>query len=234
MMTLAQRGIQKPPLDLARQKKEHADITDDEFWSLVPLVHDFTELNVSILYNLYCACRYLVAAKVPGDFVECGVHMGGSIMMIEHVLSRYENSRRIFALDTFLGFLRRTELDIDIESGLPACQPDDKPSDFTEPATANMKSVGYERLHIVKGDILQTIPRLDVQQIALLRLDTDTYDTTKFELEQLYDRVSAGGVVIVDDYGYTLGCKTAVDDFISSRPIMLQRLNRNVRAWVKM
>jgi hypothetical protein len=72
-----------------------------------------------------------------------------------------------------------------------------------------------------------------VTEIALLRLDTDTYDTTKFELEQLYEKVVVGGVVIVDDYGYTVGCKKAVDDFIASRKIMLQRVNGNVRCWIK-
>ncbi len=81
--------------------------------------------------------------------------------------------------------------------------------------------------------MLDTIPHLETKEIALLRLDTDTYDTTKFELEQLYDRVAVGGVIIVDNYGYTVGCKKAVDDFIVGRSIMLQRINSNVRSWVK-
>lgn len=96
-----------------------------------------------------------------------------------------------------------------------------------------MRSVGFERLEIVRGDVLETIPTLDTKAISLLRLDTDTYDTTTFELERLYDYVVPGGVVIVDDYGYTIGCKKAVDDFVAGRPIMLQRINRNVRSWVK-
>lgn len=139
-----------------------------------------------------------------------------------------------FALDTFTGFVRRTEgLDIDIETGNAACIPSDAPDDYTEGSCANMKSVGFANLEIVKGDVFETIPALATKEISLLRLDTDTYDTTKFELENLYDRVVPGGVVIIDDYGYTFGCKKAVDDFIEPRSVLLQRINRNVRAWVK-
>lgn len=82
-------------------------------------------------------------------------------------------------------------------------------------------SVGFPQLNLVKGDVLETIPTLDIDRISLLRLDTDTYETTKFELEHLHDRVSLGGGVIVDDYGHTLSCKKAVDDFIRDKPILL-------------
>jgi hypothetical protein len=142
MMTLAQRGTHKPPLDLKAQKEEHSDIIDDDFWSITPLVYEYTELPTTVLHNLYCAARYIVSAGIPGDFVECGVFMGGSVMMMEHVLLRHDRSkdRRIFALDTFSGFVRRSEeLDIDIITGLPACLPD--PVDSSAGAIENMTSV---------------------------------------------------------------------------------------------
>lgn len=234
MITLAQRGIHIDR-DLDLQKGYHKDVTDEVFWSLVAQVWEYSELPVEILFNLYSAALYIVRAKIPGDFVECGVHLGGSIMMMEHVLLRGDTypDRKIFALDTFTGFLRRTEgLDVDIESGAEACIPGEN-DDYTEGSIDNMRSVGFANLEIVKGDVLETIPTLNTKAISLLRLDTDTYDTTKFELEHLYDRVVRGGVVIIDDYGYTFGCKKAVDDFVTPRNIMLQRINRNVRAWVK-
>jgi hypothetical protein len=236
MLTLAQRGVPCVPLNLKAEKEEHKDITEDEFWSIVPLVWDYTELPTAVLYNLYRTARYIIDAGIEGDFVECGVHLGGAVMVMEHILLKGDKQpdRRVFALDTFSGFVRRNEvLDVDIETGRPACIPNSQPDDFSEGAINNMMSVGFSRLNVVKGDILKTIPELETEKISLLRLDTDTYDTTKFELEQLYDRVVQGGVVIIDDYGYTFGCKKAVDDFISSRSILLQRINRNVRTWVK-
>jgi hypothetical protein len=235
MMKLNDRGIPKPPLDLGSQKQEHPDIVDDHFWELVNRVHDYTELPTAVLFNLYSAVRYVAAAEIPGDIIECGVHMGGSIMMMELALLEVEKStsRKIFALDTFTGFVRRTEgLDVDLRSRADVCHPEEG-ADYTQGAIENMKSIAFNGLHVVKGCVLTTIPTLDIEKIALLRLDTDTYDTTKFELEQLYDRVVVGGVVIVDDYGYTVGCKKAVDDFVASRKILLQRINPNVRSWIK-
>ena len=96
-----------------------------------------------------------------------------------------------------------------------------------------MRSVDFPRLNIVRGDVMTTIPTVNVDKIALLRLDTDTYETTKFELEQFYDRVSIGGVVIIDDYGFTIGCREAVEEFRAGRGIFPQRLNDWGRAWVK-
>lgn len=235
MMTLRQRGMPQLPLDLNLQREHHPDILDEDFWSLVPLVYDYTELPTAVLHSLYSATRYVIDAGLNGDIIECGVHMGGSVMMAGHVLMKYDScpDRRLFALDTFTGFVRRhEELDVDAVTGAPVCFPEDH-VDYTGHSIENMQSVGFKRLDIVKGDVLNTIPTLDTKQIALLRLDTDTYDTTKFELEELYDRVVPGGVVIVDDYGYTVGCRKAVDDFVASKPILLHRVNPNVRTWVK-
>ena len=233
LVTLAERGMVLPPLNLDAEKAGHHDLTDERFWYLVKQVHAFTELSVGALFNLYTAVRYIIDAGVPGDLVECGVHMGGSVMLMEHLLLSDKATRRLFALDTFTGFVRRTEdLDVDMRTGTAACLID-QAVDYTAGSTANMESVGFKGLRVIKGDVLETIPTLKIDRISLLRLDTDTYDTTKFELEQLYDRVSPGGVIIVDDYGYTIGCKKAVDDFIVGRKVMLQRINPNVRSWVK-
>lgn len=233
-MTLEQRGISLPHFDLSVEKELHHDITDEQFWSLAASVRPYTELSVGAMFNLYSAVRYVLDASIPGDVVECGVHMGGSVMLMEHVLLTDDHNRRLFALDTFRGFVRRSEeLDVDLRTGAAACSVEEQPMDYSAPSIENMESVGFTGLRVVKGDVLETIPRLDVGQIALLRLDTDTYDTTKFELEQLYHRVVPGGIVIVDDYGYTVGCKKAVDDFIVGKKVMLQRINPNVRSWVK-
>lgn len=235
MMTLAQRGLVRPHFDLAMEKQHHHDITDGRFWDIAARVQDYTELPTAALYNLYSAVRYVVDARIPGDIIECGVHMGGSIMLIEYTLIECgETDRRVLALDTFTGFVSRSaELDVDLRTGKDACIVEATPADFSAPSTANMTSAGYNGLNIIKGDVLKTIPSLDVSTISLLRCDTDTHETTAFELEHLYDRVTPGGVVIIDDYGYTLGCKRAVDNFVAGKNILLQRINPNVRSWIK-
>jgi len=89
--------------------------------------------------------------------------MDGSIMMMKYVLLKDDKQadRRVFALDTFLGFVRRNEeLDIDIQAGLPVCYPASNPDDFSEGAIENMTSVGFGRLKVIKGDVIQTIRTL--------------------------------------------------------------------------
>jgi O-methyltransferase len=234
---LSDRGIIKPEFDLRQLHTEYHDISDNLlFWDIVHSVYDYTELSIAALFNLFTAVEYVIKSDIKGDIVECGVHLGGSIMAIEIALMKLASNpqQKVYALDTFGGFLRRSDkLDINLKTGAPACLIESDSTDYTSGSTDNMKSVGYEGLIIVKGDVLETIPQLNVNKIAILRLDTDTYDTTKFELENLYHYVSPGGVIIIDDYGYTRGCKKAVDDFISGKQIFLNRINANVRSWIK-
>jgi O-methyltransferase len=66
----------------------------------------------------------------------------------------------------------------------------------------------------IKGNFFQTVPETNIQSIALLRLDSDYYDSTLFILENFYQKVSKRGYVIIDDYNNKyVDCKKAVDDF---------------------
>jgi O-methyltransferase len=210
------------------------DIKEKEFWSIAEEVWDYTVLGTALLYNIYASCKYVFAKRVPGDIVECGVFLGGSIMFFAEMCKRYEQGDRvIYALDTFTGFLRRSELDVDWD-GKPICEPTES-QNRREEAEENIRSVGWRQdlVQIVEGDVLETAPALPGTQIAILRLDTDTYDTTAAELESLYPRVVPGGVVIIDDYGWGLGQRAAVDEYFRDDPVCLLRIDRHGRAFVK-
>ena len=73
-----------------------------------------------------------------------------------------------------------------------------------------------ERVHFVKGRVEETVPDEAPERIALLRLDTDWYESTKHELEHLYPRLVSGGVLILDDYGWWKGAREAVDEWLAS------------------
>ena len=89
---------------------------------------------------------------------------------------------------------------------------------------------GYpaDRVHFVKGKVEDTVPGVLPDRVALLRLDTDWYDSTRHELEHLYPRVPAGGVLVLDDYGHWDGARRAVDEWLErDRPgILLHRLGQ--------
>jgi O-methyltransferase len=100
---------------------------------------------------------------------------------------------------------------------------------------ANLFSTGYPEhlLHFVPGMVETTIPDHAPDKIAILRLDTDWYASTKHELEQLYPRLVPGGIMIIDDYGEFHGCRAAVDEYFANEPVLLNRIDAASRLVVK-
>lgn len=196
----------------------------------------YTMTSAERLWSLMNAVRYVVDEGVPGDFVECGVWRGGSVMAMAGELMRLGVAdRRIWLYDTFAGMTAPTEADIEASSGTTA-------TDLlaTTPVAdgdnvwcvagiadvqANVRSTGYpfEQFTFVEGDVAATLQESAPEQIALLRLDTDWYESTKAELDVLYPRLAVGGVCILDDYGHWLGARRAVDEYFDAlghRPYM--------------
>ena len=81
----------------------------------------------------------------------------------------------------------------------------------------------------------ETIPGRAPERIALLRLDTDWYESTRHELEHLWERLEPGGVLIIDDYGHWAGAREAVDEFFAKRSDapLLTRVDYTGRIGVK-
>jgi hypothetical protein len=100
-----------------------------------------------------------------------------------------------------------------------------------------MRSTGYpdQRLHFIRGTVEETIPGAAPSRLALLRLDTDWYESTRHELLHLYPRLADGGVLIVDDYGHWEGARRAVDEYFAEHPPLplLARVDYTARIAVK-
>jgi O-methyltransferase len=198
---------------------------DEEARAVIRAVRPWTMTSNEKLFALVVAVRYVVDHEIPGDVVECGVWRGGSMQAIARVLAaRGATDRELHLFDTFEGMPPPTEQDVR-HGGPPAAE-----LLATRPRTAKvwavadledvragMAQVGYpaERVHYHPGLVEDTIPAQAPERIALLRLDTDWYASTRHELEHLYDRVPAGGVVIIDDYDYWEGSRKAVDEFVA-------------------
>ena len=138
--------------------------------------------------------------------------------------------RELWLYDTFTGMTEPTDEDREAASGVTAqellastpvadgdnvwCLADEND------VRANMKSTGYpaDLLTFVKGDVSQTLLQRAPDHVALLRLDTDWYASTKVELEVLYERLTPGGICILDDYGHWEGARKAVDEFFIEQP----------------
>jgi hypothetical protein len=96
---------------------------------------------------------------------------------------------------------------------------------------------GYpeDKIHFVQGRVEETVPEHAPAEIALLRLDTDWYASTKHELVHLYPRLAPGGVLIIDDYAYWRGSRQAVDEYVRENELtlLLIRIDHGARVAVK-
>jgi O-methyltransferase len=215
----------RPPAPKRRKPPAFPRHYDEEARAVIRAVRPWTMTSNEKLFALVVAVRYVIDRAIPGDIVECGVWRGGSMQAIARVLAAHgETGRELHLFDTFEGMPPPTEEDVR-HGGPPAAE-----LLATRPKTAQvwaiadledvkagMAQVGYppERIHYHPGLVEETIPAGAPERIALLRLDTDWYASTKHELEHLYDRVPSGGVVIIDDYDYWDGSRRAVDEFVA-------------------
>lgn len=217
-----------------------APVEDDaDFLSLC------SDLAVERLFTTYTAIRHVVRNAIPGDCVECGVYQGRhGVMMARTLLAGGIRDRDLVMYDSFGGMVpppgehdypgAQTEANRQFAIGKWQRR---KPVEMAE-VHARLTSTGYpaEHIHCIKGDVRETIPGgYRHQQIALLRLDTGFYESTRHELQHLYDLVPSGGVIIIDDYGRWHGAKKAVDDFWAalSKAPMLVRTDASEHVCVK-
>ncbi len=184
------------------------------------------------------AVEYVVAARLPGVMVECGVWKGGSMMAIaESLLACGVRDRDLYLFDTFQGM---TEPTVDDPAWTHEAWRQHTGGWNVAPlklVQANLTSTGYpsDRLHYVVGRVEDTLPDKAPATICLLRLDTDFYESTKRELSTLYPRLVSGGVLIIDDYGSFEGSRKATDEFLRAQPkqILLNRIDSDARIAIK-
>jgi O-methyltransferase len=191
-------------------------------------VSSFTMTGIERVQALVNATRYVVQENVHGAIVECGVWKGGSMMAVTRtLLDLGVRDRELWLFDTFSGLTEPSSLDASA-GGLTAKSYLDHAGKLVgaelethlciagiETVKANLESTGYpsSRLHFVAGDVLNTLPEAKLGGIALLRLDTDWYESTRHELDHLFAKMTPGGVLICDDYNYWMGHRKAIDDY---------------------
>jgi O-methyltransferase len=198
---------------------------DEAAREIIRAVRPWTMTDADKLFALIEATRYVARHSIPGDVVECGVWRGGSMQAAARtLLASGDSSRDLYLFDTYEGMPPPTDEDLRYD-GKPAeellASAERETSKVWAVATLDdvqegFAQVGYpaERVHFVKGLVEDTIPDSAPERIAILRLDTDWYESTRHELEHLYPRLVPGGVLLLDDYGYWEGARQAVDEFL--------------------
>ncbi len=205
----------------------------EEHLDTILAVQDHTVTTPPRIFSLIEAVKHITNNDIPGDIVECGVWKGGSMMAVAHTLRRLKDERRhLFLFDTFEGFPPPGSKDVSFEGEtaehyLAGQAREERGSRWCYApwgeVSAGMDRVGYKKdhIHLVKGRVEETIPDQAPERIALLRLDTDWYESTHHELMHLYPRLSSGGVLIIDDYGHWRGAREATDEYIARNLLRL-------------
>ncbi len=211
------------------------------FLDMAEFVRPYTQTSIERLYAVYQSVKYIEENAIQGSFVECGVWRGGSSMMAAKAFIQSGIfDRDIFMYDTFEGMPKPDDIDLD-HSGKSAVDIWKETPGWClagiDEVRKNIISTGYpmERVRFIMGMVENTIPEVVPEKIAILRLDTDFYSSTKHELEHLYPLLSKGGVVIIDDYGHFKGAQQAVDEFLNSMPFKpyLHRVDYTGRVFIK-
>ncbi len=173
-----------------------------------------TMIGLMRLENLQFCIEDILENNVKGDLIECGVWRGGATIFMQLILKKYEiRDRTVFVADSF--------------EGLPAPNskefPADEGSTFHKMPVTNVTldevkhnfklyDVLDDNVKFLKGWFKDTLPNTSIENLAILRLDGDMYESTWQILENLYRKVSVGGFVIVDDFNLPQ-CVKAVNDF---------------------
>jgi hypothetical protein len=240
---LARRGFVRAGAGAAEDKP--ADI-EPEFWQAYQRCRPFTMTSLERCYALWKAARHVADAGIPGDVVECGVWRGGSSMLAAlGLMSREDLGRRLHLFDTFEGMTPPTDDDVsafgEVAQETWASNQREAHNDWCyadrDDVRRNMDSTGYpaDLVNLVQGPVEKTIPDAAPESIAILRLDTDWYESTAHELRHLYPRLARGGVLIVDDYGHWQGARRAVDEYFGNGgpPVLLSRIDYTGRIGIR-
>lgn len=204
-----------------------------------------TMTSIERIDALRASVEYVVKNTVPGDFVECGVWRGGSMIAIALTLQRIGAQRRLWLYDTFSGMPPpgRDDFDFRGRSAQELMAQENPETSYIwaksslDDVKLGLRETGYaeDAIEFVVGPVESTLPNRAPEKIALLRLDTDWFESTYCELVHLWPRLVDGGVLIIDDYGDWAGAKKAADSYFAEQKLfpLLHRVDPSARVIVK-
>jgi hypothetical protein len=215
--------------------------------NIIQKAKPFTMTGNERLFALIEAIKYVSKYNIEGDIVECGVWKGGSMLTVAETLVQLNQANRtLYLYDTFEGMSEPTEHDETFynekaKTLLVSNADKDKNLVWAYSTLEEVKSTmalstyNPELIRYIKGKVEETVPSVMPKKIALLRLDTDWFESTKHEMEHLFPLLETGGVLIIDDYGHWKGARKAIDEYIDSNriQILLNRIDETARIAIK-
>jgi len=204
----------------------------------------FTVTQLPAMLDLVDTVEDIIVNDIPGDFVECGVYMGGSCMIMAGVLNHYNVNRTIWLFDTFDGVPTPYENDTTPEGESLKDWFDSNKLDNNNQSNwcyssydtvkENFAECNYKgESKFIIGKVEDTIPSIMPDSISLLRIDVDLANSTRHVMDEMYPLLSSGGHLILDDYGYFPAVKETIDDYFKDDPKTMKYITVPVRRIVK-
>jgi len=208
-------------LDFASRLAELRDrVAPREFGRLMARIRPFSMMSYARLKGIYKGVCDVINRDIKGDFVECGTARGGCAGLMRLTAKVRGDDRPMWVYDTFEGLPLPSVDDPDHElakSRVGQCR-----GEF-EDVRSLFENLGViENTRLIKGLFQDTLPETRPESISLLHLDGDWYESTKVCLDHLYDKVTPGGVIQIDDYGHWAGARKALHEFFEARGISVK------------
>ena len=246
---LIHQTIRKTGYDVVRHPgSERRDVppdVPDADKAIINAVKPYSLTSNERLIALINATRFIARNRISGALAECGVWKGGSMMAAAlTLLDEGDTTRELYLYDTFQGMSEPTEFDRSYDGVRADTQLAETPKgegvwchSSLDEVKANLATTEYPagRIHYVEGKIEDTVPANNPPALAILRLDTDWYESTRHELQHLFPLLVEGGFLIIDDYGHWEGARKAVDEFLAAYPkkYFLHRIDNTGRLLIK-
>jgi len=231
------KSITEFPIELSKPEQDLVQLIFDKQYSMT---------TINNLFATALACKYIINKGINGDFVECGTYRGGHALLAAGIFKLHNQTRKVWMYDTFEGMTQPEEIDVEVKSDLKAAHfyESYRKDSITNWCYAselevrnNFKQMDLlnDNIRFIKGDVHLTL--LDSvklpNKIAILRLDTDWYSSTKVELDVLYPLLTHSGVLIIDDYGWWTGSKLATDEYFKNNVVFMNYIDQGARIWTK-
>ncbi|SPN79202.1 Macrocin O-methyltransferase [Brazilian cedratvirus IHUMI] len=178
-------------------------------------------IGLARLDNIREVLEKVFTDRVEGDFLEAGVWRGGACIFAKGVIDAYSEKRKVILADSFEGLPPPDPKYVHDRGAVWHLMTNLAVSEEQVRDNFQKFSLLDDQVVFLKGFFEDTLfsPSLPFEKLSVLRLDGDMYSSTIQTLQALYDKVSPGGFIIVDDYLSCPGCKRAVDDFRKERDI---------------
>ena len=228
---------------LQRRENLVVELDDDAFSKeLIEKVNPYiNSATIPTRWSLIQVMNYLDKNKIEGDLLECGVFRGGSLAMICVLAEKFQMEKKIYAYDTFgTGHTVYSDHDRNMKTMSKDIKKDYIKGFFPteDEVKKNLIKLGVKNEFFpkfIKGKVEETlyVEKNVSSKIALARIDTDLYDSTKHELEVFYPRISKGGILHINDYGGCAGVKKAVDEYFKDKKVWMHRVDYTCRMIIK-